>query len=366
MVFYHGRHFRNLLNMRKKFKIANKIIGDGHPTFLIAEIASNHNRSRVTTKKLIEAAADSGFDAVKFQIYDAEQAFSKKEMTTDVGLDHLYGVKPWWQIARDKILMPRSWFKEMFEYVRKVGLIPLSAIHRVEDCEFLLKYKLPAIKIASIDLNYYHLLKQLVKFKLPMIVSTGMASEKEIQETYIKLKKWNQKDLSFLHCVSVYPPKPENVNLNNIILFKKKYNLPIGFSDHSSGTCTSVSSVVLGSNIVEKHITLDKNYPGPDHPFAIEPDQMKKMVSEIREIEKSLGSYKRILSKQEEKNKKMIRRSIVASKLIEKDTKISLNNTKFARPGTGIPSNDFYKLDGKLAKKNINAETIITKNMFKK
>ena len=199
-----------------------------------------------------------------------------------------------------------------------------------------------------------------------MIVSTGMASEKEIQETYVKLKKWNQKDLSFLHCVSVYPPKPESVNLNNIISFKKKYNLPIGFSDHSSGTCTSVSSVVLGSNIVEKHITLDKNYPGPDHPFAIEPDQMKKMVSEIREIEKSLGSFKRILSKQEEKNKKMIRRSIVASKLIQKGTKISLNNTKFARPGTGIPSNDFDKLDGKLAKKNIPAETIITKNMFKK
>ena len=115
---------------------------------------------------------------------------------------------------------------------------------------------------------------------------------------------------------------------------------------------------------IGKHITLDKNYPGPDHPL-IEPDQMKKMVSEIREIEKSLGSYKRILSKQEEKNKKMIRRSIVASKLIEKDTKISLNNTKFARPGTGIPSNDFYKLDGKLAKKNIAAETIIQKICLK-
>ena len=138
--------------MREKFKIEGKSIGDGSPTFLIAEISSNHNRNKNTVKKLINYAAESGFDAVKFQIYDAEEAFSKHEMTTDVGLDHIYGVRPWWEIARDKILMPRNWFGEMFDYVRKVGLIPLSAIHREEDCKFLLQFKLPAIKIASIDL----------------------------------------------------------------------------------------------------------------------------------------------------------------------------------------------------------------------
>ena len=352
--------------MKETFKIEKKIIGDGHPAFLIAEISSNHNRDKNTTKKLINYAAESGFDAVKFQIYDAAEAFSKNEMTTDVGLDHFYGIKPWWEVARDKILMPRNWFGEMFEHVRKVGLIPLSAIHREEDCKFLLQFKLPAIKIASIDLNYFHLLKKLIKFKLPMIVSTGMATSKEIEETYLNLRKWKQKQLALLHCVSVYPPKPENVNLKNILELKKKYKLPIGFSDHSSGTCTSVASIVLGSNIIEKHITLDKNYPGPDHPFAIEPDEMKRMVKEIREIESSLGSVKRILSKEEQKNKKMIRRSIIASKNIFKNEKVSLNNIKFARPGKGMPTNDFYKIDGKFAKKDILAETILNKKMFRK
>jgi sialic acid synthase SpsE len=352
--------------MQEKFKIEGKSIGDGHPTFLIAEISSNHNRNKTTVKKLINYAAESGFDAVKFQIYDAEEAFSKHEMTTNVGLDHIYGVRPWWKVARDKILMPRNWFGEMFDYVRKVGLIPLSAIHREEDCKFLLQFKLPAIKIASIDLNYYHLLEKLPKFKLPMIVSTGMGSSKEIKETYLNLKKWNQKKLALLHCVSVYPPKPENVNLNNIIDLKKKYKLPIGFSDHSSGTCTSVASIALGSNIIEKHITLDKNYPGPDHPFSIEPDEMKKMVKEIREIEKSLGSFQRVLGKEEEKNKRMIRRSIVSSKKILKGEKIFLNKIKFARPGKGMPSNDFYKIEGQIAKKNILAETMIKQSMFKK
>lgn len=352
--------------MNKKFKIEKKFIGDGYPAFLIAEISSNHNRDKNTIKKLINYAAESGFDAVKFQIYDAEQAFSKNEMTTDVGLDHIYGIKPWWEVARDKILMPREWFGEMFDYVRKVGLIPLSAIHREEDCKFLLQFKLPAIKIASIDLNYYHLLKKLVKFKLPMIISTGMGTSREIKETYSNLNKWNQKQLALLHCVSVYPPKPENVNLNNIIDLKKKYKLPIGFSDHSSGTCTSVASITLGSNIIEKHITLDKNYPGPDHPFSIEPDEMKKMVKEIREIEKSLGSFKRVLSKEEEKNKKMIRRSIVSSRKILKGEKVSLSEIKFARPGKGMPTNDFYKIDGKFAKKDILAESMLKQKMFKK
>ena len=188
----------------------------------------------------------------------------------------------------------------------------------------------------------------------------------KIKKTYINLKNWKQKDLALLHCVSVYPPKPENVNLKNILELKKKYKLPIGFSDHSSGTCTSVASIALGSNIIEKHITLDKNYPGPDHPFSIEPDEMKRMVKEIREIEKSLGSIKRILSKEEQKNKKMIRRSIVASENIFKGEKISLKKIKFARPGKGMPTNDFYKINGKLAKKDIPAETIINEKMFKK
>ncbi len=351
--------------MKKKFKIGNKLVGDGQPTFLIAEIASNHNRSKSTTKKLIEQAAESGFDAVKFQIYDAKEAFSTKEMTTDVGLDHIYGKKPWWKIAKNKILMPREWFGEMFSYVRQVGLIPLSAIHREEDCKFLLQYKLPAIKIASIDLDYYHLQKKLIKFKLPMIVSTGMATDTEINKTFKNLRSWGQKELAFLHCVSLYPPKPENVHLNNIIGLKKRFNIPIGFSDHSSGTCTSVASIALGSNIIEKHITLDKKFPGPDHPFSIEPQEMKNMVLEIREIEKSLGNFKRKLSNNEKKNRKIVRRSIITSTNIKKNNQISLENIKFARPGKGIPTNKFNKVNGKYAKKNISSDTILKFNMLK-
>ena len=139
--------------MYQNFKIDNKKVGLSQRVFAIAEIGSNHNRNKKTVLNLIDACADAGFDCVKFQIYDPEEAFSKNETTKDVKLNHFYGLKPWWEVARDKILMPRDWFEEMFDYVKKKKMIPLSAIHREEDCEFLLKFGLPAIKLASIGLS---------------------------------------------------------------------------------------------------------------------------------------------------------------------------------------------------------------------
>ena len=349
--------------MQNNFIIENKKIGDENPCFLIAEIGSNHNRDKNTVFKLIDASADAGFDAVKFQIYDAKEAFSSKETTKDVGLDHLYGDKPWWEVARDTILMPRDWFGEMFEYIRKKGMIPLSAIHRPEDCEFLMNYNLPAIKIASIDFTYYQLLEKLIKFNLPMIISSGMADSKEIENTVNFLIEKKQNNFALLHCVSCYPPKAKDLNLNNIINFKNKFNVPIGYSDHFSEKSSAVTAVSLGANIIEKHITLDKKYPGPDHHFAIEPAEMKQMVEEIRNVELMLGQKDRVLSKTEFSNRKMIRRSIIAKKNINKGEAITLDNIKFSRPGTGIQTFEFHLIENKKASKNISAETIIKLEM---
>jgi len=346
--------------MKKNFLIEKKIVGLDEPAFLIAEVGSNHNRDKKTVKKLIEKAAEAGFDSVKFQIYDPKEIFSKNITTKDVHLEHLYGLKPWWEIARDKILMPREWFKEMFSFVRSFGMIPFSAIHRVEDCQYLFDLGLPAIKIASIDLTYYQLYEKLIKYKLPIILSTGMGDEKEINQSVGKLQKLGQKEVALLHCVSCYPPKPEEVNLNNIIKLKSKYKIPIGFSDHSEGVATSVAAVTLGAKVIEKHITLDKNYPGPDHPFALEPLEMNRLVREIREIEKSLGSLKRKPSVREIKNRKMIRRSIISRFDIKKGDKITEEQIKFARPGTGLSTSKAKSIIGKKAKTNIKAETILS------
>jgi len=350
--------------MNKIIDIENRLIGKDQPCFIIGEIGSNHNRDKKTVMQLIDACAEAGFDAVKFQIYDAEEAFSKNEMTTDVKLDHLYGVKPWWEVARDVILMPREWFGEMFLYAREKNLIPLSAIHRKEDAEFLLEFDLPAFKIASIDLYYHHLLKQLATYKKPMIISTGMAYMYEIAETLQLLDKESVEDIVLLHCISCYPPRPDQLNMRNISMFKNVYDIPIGFSDHSTGTTSAAVAVALGAKVIEKHITLDKNYSGPDHPFALEPDEMKQLVEVVRETEQSMGFEQRIISDDEKDARKMIRRSIVLKVDLEKGDKITLDKIKFARPGTGIPTNEFKFVDGRKVKQNLLAETILQWNMF--
>ena len=308
--------------MKKIIKIEGKQIGNGYPVFTIGEIGSNHNRSKKTVINLIDACSEAGFDAVKFQIYDAEEAFSKKETTKDVKLNKLYGLKPWWKIARDKILMPRNWFEEMFDYVRKKKMIPLSAIHRLEDLIFLRKFGLSAIKIASIDLNYFQLHEKIIKFKLPTLISTGMGSSDEIKKTINFYKKKKHEKIVLLHCNSLYPPKNNEINLRNINFFQNKFKVITGYSDHTFDNFSAFASVALGSKVIEKHITLNKKFKGPDHPFAIEPHEMKNLIYGIRKIEEGLGSYERQLSNSEKMNRKMIRRSIISKKIIIKNSKI--------------------------------------------
>jgi sialic acid synthase SpsE len=352
--------------MAKFFKIKSKKIGDNYPCFLIAEIGSNHNRSKTTVKKLIQEAANAGFDAVKFQIYDPKEIFSEKITTKNVKLESLYGSKPWWTVARDRILMPRDWFREMFDHAKSLGLITFSSIHSLNDINFLRKLNVPVLKIASIDLTYTELVKGLVKYKLPMIVSTGMGKISEITKTYKILKKNGCKNFAFLHCVSCYPPAPEEVNLKNILSFKKKYKIPIGFSDHSEGVAQSVASIALGANIIERHITLNKKFPGPDHPFALDPAEMKRFVKEVREVEKALGSFNRSLSKREFLNRKVIRRSIVLNQSVEKNEILTREHVKFSRPGTGIDINYIDKILGLKFKKKLKAQSILQISNLKK
>ena len=334
--------------------------------FIIAEIGINHNGDINIAKKLIDLASEAEFDAVKFQIYDAKEAFSANEMTTDVKMEHLYGLRPWWEVARDKILMPRGWFGEMFEYARSKDLIPFSTIHRPEDAEFLLQYALPIFKIASIDLHYHHLFKQLISFNKPFLVSTGMAYLSEIEETMRMLKSEGSNEVILMHCVSCYPPRPEDTNLRNITTFQNAFELPVGFSDHSPENVCAIAAVTLGATVIEKHITLDKTYQGPDHIFALEPCEMKQLVDAVRETELALGKTQREISVDEFDARKMIRRSLVSKVQISIGEKISLKNIKFARPGTGISTNEFQYAEGQRAKKNIPPETIIQWDMLER
>lgn len=347
----------------KIIHIQNRRVGPGYPAFTIAEIGSNHNRDKTIVRKLIDATAEAGFDAVKFQTYEPLEVFSAKITTADVHYEHLYGLKPWWEVARDRILMPREWFGEMFEYARAKGLMVFSTVHSVKDAEFLMKFDPPVFKVASIDVSYHQFLAELAKFGKPIILSTGMSRWDEIKEAVDVILKNGNDQLIVLHCVSCYPPKPEEVNLQNIMMLRERLGLPTGFSDHSPTNAMAVASIALGACVIEKHITLDRNMEGPDHPFALTPDLMTELIASVREVEQGLGGLERELSDAELNSRLQIRRSLVARRPIARNEEITADKLKMTRPGTGIEPKCLDEIIGRRAKVSIEQDQVLTWEM---
>jgi len=352
------KYFMRYLN------ICGRQVGEQHPVFMIAEIGSNHNLDKTVVKALIDTSYSAGFNAVKFQTYEPLEVFSGKITTREVNYEKLYGYKPWWKIARDHILMPRQWFEEMFEYVRRKNMMVFSTVHSVKDAEFIMKFDPPLFKVASIDVTHLEFLGELAKFKKPILLSTGMSYLREIDEAIDTIVRNGNDELALLHCVSCYPPKPEDVNLRNIVTLRDTFNVPVGFSDHSPSNFMAVASVALGACILEKHVTLDRNMEGPDHPFSIEPEMTRDLVRSVREVEAALGTFKRNLSSDELESRRQTRRSIVAKSIIKKGELLDRSKLKFTRPGTGIEPKYIEYVAGRKAKVDIEKEEIVTIDML--
>lgn len=347
-----------------EINIDGRLVGEGHPVYVIAEIGSNHCSDQNVVKKMIDIASEAGFDAVKFQTYEPLEVFSGKITTTELGIDNMYGHRLWWEVARDHILMPREWFAEMFSYAREKKLQVFSTIHSVRDAEFVMQFNPPVFKVASIDVSYLDFLQGLAGFNKPIILSTGMHYLGEIETAVNTIVNAGNHQLAILHCVSNYPPQPENVNLNNITMLREAFDLPVGYSDHHPENFMDVAAVALGACIIEKHITLDRTLKGPDHPFALDPGAMFDLVKSVREIEKAMGTHKRTLSAAELKSREVTRRSFVARKDIKKGETITAENIKLTRPGTGIHPKYKDRILGRKAAVEIEKETVITWDMI--
>ena len=346
-------------------KIGNKIIGKGEPVYLIAEVSANHGKDKSNVFSLIEQVAKAGFDAIKFQTYDPLEVFSAKVSSGDVGFEDLYGKRPWWEIARDEILMPREWFKDVFACARSNGLQAFSTVHSVNDAEFIMKFDPPAIKIASIDVSNLPFLREIPSFGLPVFLSTGMHYLGEIEEAVNMLDGGGTRGLVLLHCVSNYPPKPEDVNLRNIPMLQKAFGLPVGLSNHSPTNYTDFAAVALGARAVEKHVTMNRRMKGPDHIFSQDPAGMADLVAGVRETERALGGFQKKLSANEKKTRLMARRSIVARTDIRAGETLSAGNLKISRPGNGLHPRNFDLLLGRISCRDIKGEELISWDMVK-
>lgn len=342
--------------------IGNKKIGENYPTFIIAEVGSNHNRDLNQAKKLIEIAAEVEADAVKFQTYSAETMYSKKTFTPDY-LEGKMEQRSVWQLIKD-IELPREWQGELADYTRSHDLIFLSTPFDYQAIKELEELNVLAYKIASFEIVDLPFLKEIAKKKKPIILSTGMASLGEIEEAINTIRDIGDNEIALLHCAINYPPPIEDLNLRAIKTLSKAFQVPVGFSDHTMSTYLPSVCVALGARIIEKHYTVSRSLKGPDHKFALEPDELKLMIKNIRETEIALGSPEKKLAESEKNLYKLARRSIIAAKKIPKGKVIEKSDLIIKRPGYGIPPKFIDIIIGREARKDIDEDDIITWDMI--
>ena len=331
-------------------------------TFIIAEAGVNHNGSLKIAKKLILKAKIIGADAIKFQTFKAENLSTKNSPKADYQKKLTHKNETQFKMLK-RLEFSKRMHHECMEYCKKLKIVFLSSAFDVDSLNFLKKLKLSVFKVPSGELTNYIYLKKLGSFNKKIYLSTGMANLKEINQAIKTLMKFGTKkrNITLLHCNTEYPTPFEDANLMSIITLKKKFNLEVGYSDHTVSIEASLAAVTLGASVIEKHFTLDKKMSGPDHLASLEVNEFKQLIKKIRNIEVSLGNGVKQASKSEKKNLKIVRKSIVAAKKIKKGEKFNYENLTAKRPGTGINPMNITKIIGKVAKRNFMPDEIITK-----
>lgn len=328
-------------------------------TFIIAEAGVNHNGSIKIAKKLIDKAVECGADAIKFQTFKAERIVAKFTPLADYQKGSVRK-KSQYALLKELELSERD-FISLYEYCKKRNIIFISSPFDVESAKFLYKLGMKIFKIPSGEITNYPLLKEIGGYRKKVIISTGMAKLGEIEEALeVILKAGTKKEnLTVLHCNTEYPTPFKDVNLYAMLTIREAFKINVGYSDHTMGIEVPIAAVALGASVIEKHFTLDKNMKGPDHKASLEPAEFKKMVENIRNIERALGDGIKKPSSSEIKNIFMVRKSIVAKRKIKKGEIFTEENITTKRAGRGISPMRWNEILGKVAIKDYEEDEVI-------
>jgi len=345
----------------KKIKIGNKLIGEGNPCFVIAEAGVNHNGSITMAKKLINSAKKAKADAVKFQTFKTENLVAKDAEMADYQKRNIGKKESQFRMLK-KLELSQEDFHKLKKYADDKNILFLSTPYDKESVDFLKKLGVLAFKISSADITNHPLLRYVAKKKLPIILSTGMSTLEDVKEAVKIIRVAGTENLILLQCHFNYPAKTEEVNLRVMETLRQEFQVPVGYSDHTMGIEVPIAAVALGAVVIEKHFTLDRSLPGPDHKASLEPGELKEMIRGIRNVEMAFGSFLKFPTKSEMKNRKISRRSIVAAINIPKGTLISAKMISVKRPGIGIPPKYLNEVIGRKAIKEIKADELIKWN----
>ncbi len=329
-------------------------------TFIIAEIGVNHNGNIDLAMKLIDKAKSIGVDAVKFQTFIPEKIATRNSIKADYQYINSNDIESQFEMLK-KLALDFDDFKIIKNHCLDNDILFLSSPFDIESAELLKELNLDIIKIPSGEITNLPYLEKIGSFNKKIILSTGMSNIKDISDALdILVSKGTLKsNISLLHATSEYPTPFEDVNLQAIKTLKNHFKLKVGFSDHTIGIEASIGAICFGAEIIEKHFTLDCSMDGPDHKASTEPEEFKKMITAIRNIEKALGDGKKELRQSEKKNIKIVRKSIVANKEISKNEIFTDKNITTKRPGNGISPMHWYKIIGTRAKKKYKKDDLI-------
>ena len=321
-------------------------------TIIIAEAGVNHNGDIKLAKKLIDVAAKSGADFVKFQTFKANNLLIKNTKKTNYQIKTTGHKENQYELIK-RLELTKEMHHELISHCSKKKINFFSTAFDKESLKMLIDLGQEIIKIPSGEITNLPLLKFIGSQKKKVILSTGMSDINEISQALKILKEFgtSKKNIYILHCNTEYPTPKKDVNLNAMLTIRDKFNLVVGYSDHTSGIEVPIAAVALGAKIIEKHFTLSRDLDGPDHSSSLEPDELSRMIESIRNIELALGNGLKKPSPSEIKNKKLIRRSIVASQDINKGELFSEKNLDVKRPANGISPMEWDKLIGTFSPK---------------
>ena len=330
-------------------------------TIIIAEAGVNHNGSIELAKLLIDEAVESGVDYIKFQTFKSENLVTRTAKQADYQKKNIGDSdNSQYNMLKELELSEEQHF-ELIEYCNKKGIKFFSTAFDMDSIDFLTSLNLGLWKIPSGELTSYPYVKKIASFGEPVILSTGMSSTEEISDTVNLLVSCGlpKEKITILHCNTEYPTPMCDVNLLAMNSIKKRFQTEIGYSDHTVGIEVPIAAVALGAKVIEKHFTLDRNLPGPDHKASLEPSELKAMVSAIRNIEQALGSEDKKVSSSEMKNKAVARKSIVAAKAIKAGEMFSEENLTVKRPGIGISPMKWESVIGQVAIRDFEQDELI-------
>ena len=334
----------------KTVTIHGRKVGVGEPPLVIAEGGINHNGSLELARELVRAAAKAGADVIKFQTH-----FPECEMLRDkAGADYIGG--SFFELL-DRCKLSHEDHRLLKEFAEKEGILFLSTPFSREAADFLEGIGVAAFKVGSGELTNLPLLQHIARKGKPMILSTGMSELEEIEETLRAIRPINDQ-LILLQCTSTYPTPYEHINLGVIGLFRERFDLPTGLSDHSEGIYTAIAAVALGACVLEKHFTVDRNLPGPDQKASVEPAELAELVKGARAVFRASGKAKQVIQG-EKPVQEMARESVVALEPIEVGSRVTAKSVWVKRPGTGIPAKLLDRVIGKRARRPIQADSLI-------